>query len=113
LQHACLFLDRGALLVGCRARPVRRIGYGLSVLFVFTTALHSGALGALLTWSSSVWYGSYAHRAPAWGALEDQQLAGLIMWVPAGVTFVVVGLALFAAWIGESERRVAHGRTRR
>jgi hypothetical protein len=29
------------------------------------------------------------------------------MWVPAGVLFIVLGLALFAAWLGESERRVA------
>jgi len=51
------------------------------------------------------------HRPPAWGALEDQQLAGLIMWVPAGLTFIVVGLALFAAWIDQSERQVSQGRT--
>jgi putative membrane protein len=93
-------------------RPVDgRGGYGLAVVFVFTTGLHSGALGALLTWSSTVWYGSYAHRPPAWGALEVQQLAGPIMWVPAGLTFIVVGLALFAAWIGQSERQVSHSRT--
>jgi putative membrane protein len=110
-QHACFFWTAALFWWAVAHGRYGRIGYGLSVLFVFTTALHSGALGALLTWSSSVWYGSYAHRPPAWGALEDQQLAGLIMWVPAGVTFVVVGLALFAAWIGESERRVAHGRT--
>jgi putative membrane protein len=109
-QHACFFWTAALFWWAVAHGRYGRIGYGLSILFVFTTALHSGALGALLTWSSSVWYGSYAHRAPAWGALEDQQLAGLIMWVPAGLTFVIVGLALFAAWIGESERRVAHGR---
>ena len=42
-------------------------------------------------------------------ALEDQQLAGLLMWVPSGVIFIVFGLALFAAWLGESERRVTLG----
>jgi len=29
------------------------------------------------------------------------------MWIPAGVVFIVLGLALFAAWLGEAERRVA------
>ena len=42
--------------------------------------------------------------------LEDQQLAGLYMWVPSGLTFLVLGLALVAAWMGEAERRVALGR---
>ena len=32
------------------------------------------------------------------------------MWVPFGVVFVVIGLALFAAWLGEAERRVAYTR---
>ena len=44
-----------------------------------------------------------------WGldAIEDQQLAGLIMWIPAGVLMTILGVALFAAWLGEAERRVA------
>jgi cytochrome c oxidase assembly factor CtaG len=42
-------------------------------------------------------------------ALADQQLAGLIMWVPAGAVLRVIGLALFAAWLGEAERRSARG----
>jgi putative membrane protein len=85
-----------------------RIGYGVAVLFVFTTALHSGALGALFTFGSQVMYPMYADRSAAFGvsALEDQQLAGLIMWIPFSLTFLIVGLALFAAWLGESDRRL-------
>jgi cytochrome c oxidase assembly factor CtaG len=59
----------------------------------------------------SVWYRSYeatAARALV-DALGDQQLAGLVMWVPSGVVFIVIGLALVAAWVGESERRVRLG----
>ena len=37
-------------------------------------------------------------------------LAGLLMWVPSGLVFIVFGLALFAAWLGESDKRVALGR---
>ena len=39
------------------------MGYGLSVVYVFLTAIHSGALGALLTVAPSVWYGEYMSRA--------------------------------------------------
>jgi putative membrane protein len=84
-----------------------RMGYGLGVLYVFLTAVHTGALGALLTVAPSVWYGDHARQAAAWqfDALVDQQLAGLLMWVPASVVFIVFGLALLAAWLGEAERR--------
>jgi putative membrane protein len=92
-----------------------RMGYGVSVLYVFTTAVHSGVLGALLTFAPRLWYPIYEERTSRWGlsALEDQQLAGLLMWVPAGVVFILLGLALFAAWLGEAERRVAHTRSER
>jgi putative membrane protein len=85
-----------------------RLGYGASVAYVFITSIHTGALGALLTFSPNVWYPIYQRTTSAWGldAVEDQQLAGLIMWIPAGVILVVLGLALFAAWLAEAERRV-------
>jgi cytochrome c oxidase assembly factor CtaG len=110
LEHLCFFgtawLFWWALVHG----RYGRFGYGVSVVYVFTTALHSNLLGALLTMTPHVWYPAYADSVRTWGltALEDQQLAGLIMWVPAGLTFTVLGLALFAAWLGESERRVAY-----
>ncbi len=82
--------------------------YGVGVLYMFTTALQSGLLGALLTFARSAWYPDYAGRTASWGLtpLEDQQLGGLIMWVPACLVYVVAGLALFAGWMRESERRV-------
>jgi len=86
-----------------------RLGYGAAVFYVFITSMHSGALGALLTLSPNLWYPIYGKTTAAWGldAIEDQQLAGLIMWIPAGVIFLVLGLALFVAWLAEAERRVA------
>ena len=85
-----------------------RIGYGVAVFYVFVTMMHSGALGALLTFSPHVWYPIYAATTTRWGLdpIEDQQLAGLIMWVPAGVIVGVLGIALFLAWMAEAERRV-------
>jgi putative membrane protein len=90
-----------------------RAGYGVGVLYVFLTALHSAVLGALLTVAPSTWYRSYEARAAERriDALADQQLAGLVMWIPSGVIFIVIGLALVAAWLGESERRVLLGST--
>jgi putative membrane protein len=85
-----------------------RLGYGAAVVFLFLTAVHSSVLGALLTFAPRLWYPAYRARTESVGLdpLEHQQLAGLLMWVPFGIVFVIVGLALFAAWLGESERRV-------
>jgi cytochrome c oxidase assembly factor CtaG len=85
----------------------RKLAYGMAILYMFTTAMHSGLLGAMLTLADVPWYRTYAQTAPQWGvsALEDQQLGGLIMWVPAGLVYTAVALALFAAWLAESERR--------
>jgi putative membrane protein len=101
LATACLFW--WALIHG----RYGRFGYGIAVVFVFATAVHSEVLGALLTFAPRVWYPLYATRSSAAGldALEDQQLAGLIMWIPFGVIFLILGLALFAAWLGEAKRR--------
>jgi len=80
--------------------------YGASVLYLFTTAVHTSILGALLTFALIVWYPDYIPTTPAWGLkpLEDQQAGGLIMWIPAGLVYVVGGLALFAEWLREGDR---------
>jgi cytochrome c oxidase assembly factor CtaG len=84
------------------------MGYGAAVLYMFTTSLHSGVLGALITFARSAWYPAYANSTASWGLtpLEDQQLGGLIMWIPAGLVYVVAALALMVGWMRESERRV-------
>ncbi|HKP13996.1 MAG TPA: cytochrome c oxidase assembly protein, partial [Blastocatellia bacterium] len=45
----------------------------------------------------------------SWGLtpLEDQQLGGLIMWIPAGLVYIFAGLMLFAGWLRESDVRAA------
>ncbi|HEV7745209.1 MAG TPA: cytochrome c oxidase assembly protein [Pyrinomonadaceae bacterium] len=87
--------------------PQGLMGYGAAALYVFTTSLHSGLLGALLTFSHSVWYPSYIGLTASWGLtpVEDQQVGGLIMWIPAGVCYAVAGLALVAGWLREAEKR--------
>jgi cytochrome c oxidase assembly factor CtaG len=108
LQHSCFFATAALFWWAVVHGRYGRSGYGLGVLYVFATALHSSALGVLLTFAPRVFYPAYAAAARQWGlsAQEDQQLAGLLMWVPSGVVFVGIGLSLFAAWMGEAGRRV-------
>ena len=108
LQHFSFFVS--ALLFWWALIHGRQglMGYGAAVLYVFTTSLHSGLLGALITFSKVLWFPSYRGLTASWGLtpLEDQQLGGLIMWIPASLVYIVSGLALFAGWLRESETRV-------
>lgn len=83
-------------------RRGRRVRYGAAVLCLFGTALLGSVLGALLTFAEVPWYPAYAGTAPLWGLtpLEDQQLGGLIMWIPAGIVHLPVALAFVALWAG-------------
>ena len=107
LQHAT-FLGTAlvfwwALIHG----PAARRSHGLAVLYLFTTALHTTALGAVLSLASRPLYPAYGSTG-AWGLspLQDQQLAGLIMWVPGGLAYLVGALALMLAWLKESDRGI-------
>lgn len=111
LEHLSLVLT-GSLFWWAMVRGrYGRLGYGLAVVYVFLTSVHSGVLGGLLTIAPQPWYASYVRQGAAWGIdpLDDQQIAGLLMWVPAGAIFIVLGLGLLAAWLGESGRRVRLG----
>jgi len=106
LQHLCFFGTAALFWWGIAHGRYGRIGYGAAVVYVFATALHGGLLGALLTLSSRVWYAPYVVNHPAGlTPLEDQQLAGLLMWIPACLLLAAGGLVLFAAWLRESDRR--------
>jgi putative membrane protein len=71
---------------------------------VFTT-LQMGFLGALLTFSARPLYAVHALTTPAWGLspLADQQLGGIIMWIPAGAIFVGAIVGAVAVMLRHAE----------
>jgi putative membrane protein len=86
-------------------RRERRVSEGFAVLLVFAMALQSVFLSALLTFASDPWYGAYSMTTRPWGLdpLTDQQLAGLIMWIPAGLIYLVAALSLLVGWLRSTE----------
>jgi putative membrane protein len=113
LQHICFL---GAALIYWTSLLHRRHdaeGRGVAMISLFATTLHSSILGALLTLGTVAWYPLYGGRSAAWGltAIEDQQLAGLVMWVPGGLVYMGAALALAAMWLGESETRARRWET--
>lgn len=108
LQHASFLLT--ALLFWWSVLPAASLRgrHGAAILSLFSTMVYTGGLGALLTLGRTPWYPAYGAAAPLWGLtpLEDQQLAGLIMWVPGGVSYLLATLWLVVAWLQASETRV-------
>ena len=89
---------------------IRRAGHRhfpdpAAIVFVFTTMLQQTLLGALLTFSTVPWYAAYGDRA-AWhlSQIADQELAGLIMWMPSNALYLVVTGALLVRWLRKEER---------
>jgi cytochrome c oxidase assembly factor CtaG len=102
LQHASFLITAllfwWALLQG---RSHGR-GYGAAVMYLFATTLHTTLLGALLVLSPRPWYPASGSSLWNLTPLEDQQLAGLVMWVPAGLVYWTAALALGGLWIVRS-----------
>jgi putative membrane protein len=98
LQHLCFF--GSALGFWWAAFGGReRVPDGSSVASLFTTMLHTSALGALLTFAPTAWYSLDVEAAFGLTALEDQQLGGLVMWVPGGFAYMIAGLVIVGRWL--------------
>ena len=84
---------------------------GISAL---SSAIQMGLLGALLVFAPNPLYVPHLGTTMGFGLLplEDQQLAGLIMWVPSALPYLVGGVVLVAAWLARSERQSAGGERR-
>lgn len=80
---------------------------GIAAWHLFATMIHTSILGALMALAPRVLYIAQTQTAFGWGLtpLEDQQLAGMIMWVPAGTIYAGAAMTMLALWIrGSSER---------
>ncbi len=103
LQHLSFLVS--ALLFWYSLLRTSRSGEALWHLFF--TMLHTSLLGALLALSPRVLYVAQTAHSLAWGLspLEDQQLAGIFMWVPAGTVYAGAALFFAARWIRPPRRR--------
>jgi cytochrome c oxidase assembly factor CtaG len=82
----------------------------LAAICLFATSMIGGALGALMALSTSPWYSAYAAMGMTPFGLspaEDQQLAGLIMWIPGGLFHLCAALVFLGHWLSRKEGRDA------
>ena len=99
LQHISFIATAMLFWQAVLAPRTRFAGLGKGVVFVFATAAHTAILGAFIALAPRQLYTAYA--------LGDQQVAGMIMWVPAGLIYTVAGLALMSEWLKQAELRNA------
>lgn len=99
LEHLC-FLIAGYWYWAILIRHVENEGYASASLSILSTLMHTGLLGALITFAPRPLYATYVvTQGSVEAALQDQQLAGLLMWIPMGACYLVGGLAFAAAWL--------------
>jgi putative membrane protein len=106
-QHISFF-TAAALFWRVLLDPLKRyrLSPGLGMLYLFTTSLHGMVMGVFMTLSPRAWYSDYESTTQAWSlsALEDQQIAGLVMWMPACGAYAIIASLVCAYWLRESQR---------
>jgi putative membrane protein len=88
------------------ARTRRRMGDGVALFYLFAAMIQCTILGALITFAPVSWYPMHGvETTSVWGLtpLQDQQLAGLIMWIPSGPLYLTVFLLVMVRWLHSSE----------
>jgi cytochrome c oxidase assembly factor CtaG len=106
MQHASFLLTALLLWRGIIGEGATRRRSGAAMFSLFTTMVHTGALGALIALAPGVWYPSYIEPTSALGIspLHDQQLGGLIMWIPGAVAYLIGALAVASRWLARGFR---------
>lgn len=84
-----------------------RLSLGGQVLYIFLGGMPSVALGAGLTFLSPLYAPYIQQSVRAWGIspAADQQLGGLIMWVPLNIAYIVVVSVLFIRWMQQQDAK--------
>jgi putative membrane protein len=114
-QHLSFLFS--ALLFWSAVMPGRCRNPMLAAFCLFATSVVSGALGAMMSFSTSPWYAGYSALGLAplgLTAAEDQQLAGLLMWIPGGLVHAAAALAAVGVVLRRSrpERETVHAAAR-
>jgi putative membrane protein len=87
------------------APELPRLPSGLAMLYLFLVGIPMQIVAALITFADEVLYPWYVTAPRTWGLspLDDQQLGGLLMWVPGNLwLFAAIGV-LFFKWAREEE----------
>ncbi|HZS79234.1 MAG TPA: cytochrome c oxidase assembly protein [Ktedonobacteraceae bacterium] len=90
------------------SKTLPRLSIGGQVLYLFLSGMPTVLLGAGLTFFPPL-YTPYISAPRAWGISPavDQQLGGLIMWIPGNIAYIVIMSVLFLRWMQKKEAEQA------
>jgi putative membrane protein len=106
LEHATLF--GGGVALWAVVLPAYRRGHsGMAIVWLFVSGMQGGALAALLTLAPRALYRVHGAGTAAWGTtpLDDQRLAGAVMWLPGGLVYAVAAIVVLLRWLDQAPRR--------
>ena len=107
LEHV-MFLGAGIVLWWPILSPLPecpRSTYLSQMLYLCVLPTVPSILGAMITFSQDITYKWYAEAPRVWNisAHTDQQIGGIIMWIPGGVVFLGVLVIVFLSWANQEE----------
>ena len=110
LEHT-MFISAAVIMWWPLLSPIPqlpRASYLVQMLYLFVIPTVLAILGAFLTFADKVLYSWYAEAPRIWdiSASSDQQIAGIIMWVPGGLAYLLTLIVVFLIWAGEEERHI-------
>jgi putative membrane protein len=83
-----------------------RASYLVQMAYLFLLPTVPSILGAVITFADDILYSWYATAPRVWGMSPhtDQQLGGIIMWIPGGLAFLCTLVVVFLIWATDEER---------
>lgn len=111
LQHLCFLLTSTIFWWPVLTPQAdRRLGLPASILYLVGASFSGSVLGILIAFAPAGLYAGYQHPLDALGLLQtirhdwgidaasDQQIGGLLMWIPGGIAYLVATIGIFGYW---------------
>jgi len=94
-----------------RVAELQRLSTPARIVYLALSCLPMVLLSAILVFAPAPFYAPYGDAAATFGLspLEDQQLGGLVMWIPGGLVYAGVAAGLFLRWYGGPRRAIGRG----
>jgi putative membrane protein len=109
-------------VLGFLPKAAPRASYPVQMLYLFATMVSSTLLGAIISLATTPIYPFYLNAPPVngiiplppfvngarlWGLsiMDDQQIAGLIMWVPVNTMYFVEFMAVLFIWFRKEDKK--------
>lgn len=120
LEHLCFLVTATIFWWPVLAPlPEYRLPVASAIIYLFAASIANDALGIAITFAAPGLYPTYLRPDNAQGILtllrdnlgisasQDQQAAGILMWIPSNLPFLVAIIGLLIRWFGEPEPDIA------